>query len=80
MSTADARKYRTVDVRPLIARGEDPREKLLATVAALGANEGLLVVSPFLPSPLIERLRGGGLQARPERSADGSWRTFFWRD
>ena len=80
MNPADPRKFRTFDVRSLIGRGEEPRQKILETVAALGAEEGLLLVTPFLPSPLIERLRTAGFQTRPERMADGTWRTYFWRD
>jgi hypothetical protein len=76
----DRRKYRSVDVRPFVARGEEPFKKVMATIASLGPDEGLIVTAPFLPSPLIERMQSAGYQARPERSADGSWRTVFWRD
>jgi hypothetical protein len=76
----DARKFTTFDARVLMARGEEPRDKILAAAAAVGANEGIAVISPFLPSPLIERLQSDGFSARPERRHDGSWQTFFWRD
>jgi len=79
MKAADG-KVRTVDVRALIARGEEPFKKIMATVDALGPDEGLIVIAPFLPSPLIERLQSAGFQARPERLADGSWQTFFRRE
>ena len=79
MSSPETRKVRTLDVRPLLARGEDPFRKIMATVAALREGESLLIVSPFLPSPLIERLQGDGFDARPERSSDGAWRTHFVR-
>lgn len=74
------RTFRTIDVRAAIARGEEPKPVLLAAVAALGPNEGLIVVAPFLPSPLVELLKADGFTARPERCADGSWRTSFWRE
>ncbi len=80
MSAGENRKFRTIDLRATIARGEEPRAKLFATVAALRADEGLIVVTPFLPSPLIERLRMDGFTARPERAGDGSWRTTFVRE
>jgi hypothetical protein len=79
MSPADPRKTRTIDVRPLLARGEEPFRKLMATVAALAPDETLVVIAPFLPSPLIERLQAAGFEARPERRTDGSWQTFFSR-
>ena len=64
----------------MIAQGEEPFQAILATVAALGPAEDFLLVSPFLPSPLIERLHAEGFTARPERAGDGSWRTRFSRE
>lgn len=70
---------RTVDVRAMIARGESPFSKIMHTVAQLGPSDDLILVTPFLPSPLIEKLGAEGFQARPERSSDGSWKTHFSR-
>ncbi len=80
MKPAESRKSRTLDVRPLIARGEEPYRKIMTGVAALQPDEELVIIAPFLPSPLIERLQAAGYHARPERQPDGAWRTFFWRD
>lgn len=80
MSSSGAHKFQTLDVRALIQRGEEPREKIFAVAAALGPHEGLALISPFLPSPLIERLQADGFTARPERLHDGSWQTLFWRE
>lgn len=79
MKTTTPRKSRTIDVRVMIARGEDPFNPIMAAVAALSPAEDLVLVTPFLPSPLIERLRMNGFQARPERMGDGGWRTQFER-
>jgi uncharacterized protein (DUF2249 family) len=78
MTPSDYRKIRTLDVRPLIARGEEPFQKIMSTVAGLAAGESLMLVTPFLPSPLIEKLRAEGFTARPEHIA-GAWRTHFIR-
>ncbi len=75
-----ARKFRTIDVRPMMARDESPFPAIMAAVAGLKDGEGLCVVSPFLPSPLIERMQASGFEARPERRVDGAWATFFWRE
>ena len=74
------RKFQTLDVRPLITRGEEPRAKILAAVAALAPGDSLALVTPFLPSPLIEKLKADGFIARPERHGDGSWQTMFSRE
>lgn len=80
MSASIPRTVRTLDVRPLIQRGEEPRAKIFATFATLTPGESLALVTPFLPSPLIEKMQADGYQARPERHADGSWQTLFWRE
>jgi hypothetical protein len=73
-------KIRTLDVRPLIARGEEPFTKIMAAVAALSPQDSLVLLTPFLPAPLIEKLRSEGFEAQPERADDGSWRTRFVRE
>jgi hypothetical protein len=79
-NTPETRKTRTLDLRPIIAAGDEPFTKIMAAVAAVGAGETLLLVTPFLPSPLIERLQSEGFSARPERCSDGSWQTSFRRE
>jgi uncharacterized protein (DUF2249 family) len=76
----ETRKTRTLDLRPIIAAGDEPFTKIMAAVAAVGLGETLLLVTPFLPSPLIEKLHAEGFAARPERRSDGSWQTSFRRE
>ena len=73
------RKFKTLDVRPILAKGIEPFSKIRESIDALGPNEGLSVIAPFLPSPLIEKLGSEGFQSRVERQ-DRSWVTHFWRD
>lgn len=80
MKPSDPRKIRTLDVRPLISRGEEPFKKIIAVVSSLSADESLMLITPFLPSPLIEKLRSEGFQAQPERAAGGWWQTHFIRE
>ena len=75
-----SRKFKTLDVRPIIASGVEPFSKIRAAVDALQPDEGLSVVAPFLPSPLIEKLGSEGFQSRVERQNGRSWVTHFWRD
>jgi uncharacterized protein (DUF2249 family) len=78
--SSESRKVRTLDVRPLIARGEEPFPKIMKLVTDLAPGESLLLVAPFLPAPLIERLKADGFTAKPERAGDGAWRTLFVRE
>ena len=80
MSNTSPRKQRIIDVRSMIANGQQPFPRIMTAVNALAAGEALLLVTPFLPSPLIEMLQGEGFEASPERRGDGSWQTRFRRE
>jgi hypothetical protein len=73
-------KFKRFDVRPLLQRGAEPLPEILQRVAALRMDEGLVVVAPFLPSPLIELLGSQGWSSRVERGDAGSWLVYFWRE
>ena len=68
------RKTRTMDVRPLIAAGEHPLQKIMEMIATLGPTDELVLLTPFLPAPLIEKLgvpsMPGLSQSFCERSAN----------
>lgn len=72
--------FKTLDVRPLLARGEEPFSAIRAAVDALPPGRGLTIIAPFLPAPLIEMLKGEGFACKPEHRADGAWAVSFWRD
>ena len=72
--------FKRLDVRKLIAQGIEPFPQIRTRVDALKPGEGLAVLAPFLPSPLIEKLRGENFESRVEPQADGSWITYFWRE
>jgi len=74
-----SRKFRTLDVRPILAKGGEAFLVIRERIEQLPANEGLAVVAPFLPSPLIEKLASEGFHSRVEHQTD-SWITYFWRD
>jgi uncharacterized protein (DUF2249 family) len=73
-------KFTTFDVRPMLARGEEPRDAIRARVDKLAPGHGLMVIAPFLPAPLIELLKSEGLSTSLERRADGGWAVGFWRE
>lgn len=75
-----ARKFKTLDVRPILAKGVEPLSKIRESIDALGPDEELSVIAPFLPSPLIEKLGSEGFQSRVERQLGGGWTVHFWRE
>lgn len=73
-------KFKTFDVRPLLARGEEPFAAIRARVDGLEAGQGVTVVAPFMPAPLIELLRSEGFASTMERRSDGAWAVNFWKE
>jgi uncharacterized protein (DUF2249 family) len=73
-------KFKTLDVRPMLAQGVEPYAEIRRRVDALAPGAGLTIVAPFLPAPLIEKLKSEGFASRLERRTDGAWAAFFWRD
>ncbi len=72
--------FKRLDARKLLAQGIEPFPAIRKSVDALKPGEGLAVIAPFLPSPLIEKLRGENFASRLEPQPDGSWVAYFWRE
>ena len=73
-------KFRTFDVRPNLARDEEPFPLIRSRVDALKAGEGVTIIAPFMPAPLIELLKSEGFSSTMERRADGAWAVNFWKE
>ena len=73
-------QFKRLDVRPLLQRGEEPLPAILQRVEGLQSGEGVIIVAPFLPSPLIELLGSRGFRSKVERGDAGSWIVYFWRE
>lgn len=72
-------KIKGIDVRPMLARGEDPLPRLRRAVDRLQPGEALEVTAPLLPAPLIEKLGSEGFTTRVQRTGAGAWVTVFRR-
>jgi len=73
-------KFKRFDVREMLSRGVEPFPEVRRRVDALKPDEGLIIVAPFLPSPLIEALGGEGFESKVERGAGADWIVYFWRE
>ena len=72
--------FKKLDVRPLIAKGIEPFSAIRSKTDTIKAGEGLTVIAPFLPAPLIEKLGSEGFRSRVQHQPDGAWAVNFWRD
>ncbi len=73
-------KFKTFDVRGLLAKGEEPYSEIRRRVDELAPGAGVTIVAPFMPAPLIEKLKSEGFASRIERRADGAWAASFWKE
>ena len=79
MSMPHISHFKRFDVREMLARGDEPFPEIRQRVDALKADEGLIVIAPFLPSPLVEKLNSEGFSSKIERGKGTDWVIYFWR-
>lgn len=76
---ADAAVTRTHDARPSIEAGEHPMAQVMANLAALREDEVYVLVTPFVPAPLLDLARDKGYLGHSVAVAEGQVRTYFHR-
>jgi len=73
-------QFQRFDVRELLSQGIEPFPEIRKRVDRLSAGKGLIVVAPFLPSPLIEKLGSEGFSTKLERGEGAAWLVYIWRE
>src|SRR5580765_4763312 len=73
-------QFKRFDVRDLLQRGAEPLPEIRKRVDALKKEQGLIIIAPFLPSPLIEKLGSEGFASKVERGTGADWIVYFWRE
>lgn len=69
----------TLDVRPIITAGREPFPQIQQHISDLKPGQTLVVISPFMPAPLIELMKNQGFTVRSLPAGDGSWETTLVR-
>jgi uncharacterized protein len=68
----------TLDARPLLAQGIHPLERVIQEAGTLKAGEIYEIITPFPPSPMIEKLTAMGFEAFSQVvPGDGQYHTYF---
>lgn len=73
-------RFKRCDVREMIRGGVEPFPVIRERVDHLKPGEGVIIIAPFLPSPLIEKLGSEGFASKVERGAGADWMVYFWRE
>ena len=79
MSMPPINSFKRLDVREFLRAGAEPILEIRKHIAVMARGKGLLVIAPFLPSPLIEKLGSEGFSSKVERGAGAEWMVYFWR-
>lgn len=66
-----------LDVRPSLARGEDPFSLIMAAVDGLSPGQSLRLIAPFRPVPLFNVMANRGFTARDTALGGGAWEVVF---
>lgn len=72
--------FKKFDARPLLNAGQEPLTEIRRRISEIKPDEGLIVIAPFLPSPLIERFGAEGFASKVERGEGSAWIVYFWRE
>ncbi|MBI2265685.1 MAG: DUF2249 domain-containing protein [Armatimonadetes bacterium] len=70
--------WKDLDVRAIIASGQEPFDLIMETVKGLSAGEGLHLVAPFEPAPLLRILAGKGF-SHALMEEEGAFHVYFFR-
>lgn len=71
--------YVELDVRPILAAGDEPFSRIMETVQSLGPDEGLRLIAPFRPVPLFSALGSRGFTYEDYEIGGGDWEVLFSR-
>lgn len=69
----------TNDARAAISAGAHPLPEVMAAVKALAPGQAHVLVTPFVPAPLLDKVRAQGLQVWTEAVGPEEFRNLFGR-
>src|SRR3954454_8455038 len=69
-----------LDVRPLLASGQDPFTQVMSTAARIPRGGFMVVDAPFDPAPLRRVLAGKGFTSLGRQIGPGHWRICWCRE
>lgn len=69
----------TLDVRPDLARGDEPFVRIMEAAAGVKSGEALAIIAPFEPVPLYGVLGAQGFTHETRQAAADEWVVRFVR-
>ncbi len=69
----------TYDAYLDIDAGGHPLGKVMSDIQKLGDDECYLLITPFLPAPLLKKVEEKGFKVSTENDKDGSFKNYIWK-
>ena len=69
----------TLDVRPILARGEEPFDEIMSAVSVLREGERLLLIASFEPKPLFRVMERKGFTNQCRQVGPDEYHVLFAR-
>lgn len=69
----------TYDACNDLENGAHPLAKVMGEIQELSAGECYLLITPFLPAPLIEKVKDKGFNVKSDKTDDGRFNNFIWK-
>ncbi|MGE5681016.1 MAG: DUF1858 domain-containing protein [Bacillota bacterium] len=66
------------DAREDLQAGAHPVGKVLGSLSKLKNDERYLLITPFMPAPLIDKANERGFQTETKKVSDSMYETYFW--
>ncbi len=66
-----------LDARPMLAAGEHPLERVIKETGTLTPGDVYEIITPFIPSPMIDRITAMGFDAFVRQEGPSEVRTYF---
>jgi len=66
-----------LDVRPLLAAGEEPFGAIMAAKVRIQPGQSLQLIAPFAPEPLYALFQADGYTVQAEEKGPAEWHIFF---
>jgi hypothetical protein len=74
---SEGKTKNTLDARAMLAQGEHPKGIVLRELSSLSDGEMFVLITPFVPGPLIEIARSQGFQTWTKQGEKGIVETYF---
>lgn len=74
------RVVKTLDASPLLAQGIHPLEQVIGETASFASGDIFEIITPFVPHPMMEKMKDLGFLTWSMADVSSGYRTFFCKE